>query len=206
MPASGVHNIGWYTEYSSGWFAHSGPGSATGSTAGSGSSGRLADTAALGTDIGALGAGITDAIAQNVHIFMQALYQALSNHDSTTAQSADTPQQPASSRSQAYQQTQKGLQGRIESLISALKGQGGSSSSMSSSAPSGASLSGLQAAFNRLLRDLGANSFGPLSALNALSSRGSDLTLHSWLQGLQTSLQQGTAQLSSIGNLVDVVV
>jgi hypothetical protein len=192
MAASAINNIGWYLQYSSGWIGQSGPRS------GPGSAGRLADTAAVGSSASAVGPGYTEAFAQNLHLFMQALYQALS--------STDSKQQPASPRSQAYQHTQKGLQGRIESLIGALKRPGGSSSSASGTGSSDASLNGLQGAFNRLSRDLGASTFSPLSALNTLSGLGSDLTLHGWLQGLKTSLQHGTARLSSIGNLVDVVV
>jgi hypothetical protein len=170
MALSGISDIGWYLQQSSGLIR--------------------GNTATSGASASAVGTGNTEALGQNLHVFMQALYQALSNADSTTAQTTNAGRAKV---------PDFGLHGRIEALIA------GSNDG---------SLDGLQAAFNRLLQDLGAGSPGPLSALpsspsnafNALSVQGSDLTLHSWLQGLQQSLQRGTTRLSTIGSIIDVVV
>jgi hypothetical protein len=119
----------------------------------------------------AAGAANSQALGQDLHVFMQALYQALSDTDSTSAHS------PTYSKGQSA--SARGLYGRIESLIGSAQ-----------------SLDGLQTAFSRVMLDLGTGTPG----------QGSDLTLRSWLQGLQQSVQQGTSPLSSLGSIVDVVV
>ena len=188
MALSDISDIGW---------------SATPATAAvPGSSGYRGNTAATAASVGA---GNTEALGQNLHVFMQALYQALSNTNTSATEAPHcgapagptyTKAQPASPRSQGYQHTQGGLHGRIESLIGAFRHQDGSSSRAPSPSPSDGSLDGLQAAFNRLLQNLGTGSPAPPTA---------DLTLHSWLQGLQQSVQQGTTRLSSIGSIIDVM-
>lgn len=216
MPLSVVSDIGWYIQQLSGSVA------TAGSSDGSANATRV-------TNASAAGAANTAALGQNLQIFMQALYQALSMVDSTTAPTAaaggaEDPDfgatvgptyaklQPAYVRPHSYQHDQNPMNGKIGSLISALKQQGGSSTNAPPA--SEGSLAGLQAAFNRLLQDLGGRNQGslqaiPLSsnALDALSGQGSELTLQRWLQGLQQSLRQpGTTSFRVAGNIIDITV
>ncbi|HWW21767.1 MAG TPA: hypothetical protein VNZ06_13275 [Steroidobacteraceae bacterium] len=150
--------------------------------------------------------------AQHVQLFMQALFQALSSAATAPSQSPGSAGNSAAVfsapsgltysrgsvaryRSHAYQQGSKGLQGKIQSLISAL--------SDPQEAPD-SNVSGLQGAFNRLLQDLEA---GGTSIASSSFGGGATLTLRSWLLGLQHNLQQpGTTAFSAVGNMVDVVV
>jgi hypothetical protein len=164
-------------------------------------------TAAAGT--------LSGARSQDVESFMQALYEALSNAASESEASASRastasneaalyspPSGPtysrgsvASYRANGYSQGQKGLSGKIQSLISAL-------SDPEDSPQTQTSISGLQNAFSRLMSDLEASGATPSSST---TDSGSGLTLRSWLLGLQQNLQRpGASAFSSVGNMVDV--
>jgi hypothetical protein len=231
MALSGISDIGWYIQQLSGFIGQSGLGGTAGVSGLSGGSGGYPAGGASAGAVGASAIGASDAAAagQNLQLFMQALYQALSDAEtppSTNAGGAEGPDlrttasptyskgQSPSARSTLYQQGQPGLHSRIESLINVLR-QGSGPGNVSSAAGSAGNLSGLQAAFSRLLQNLGIPSRGAAAnssrsqsnTLGGLSSQGSDLTLHSWLRGLQQSLQQpGTTRFSSRGNIIDVVV
>jgi hypothetical protein len=193
MALSGIGNVGLYIQQQLSGRAAQTSGEASASAVGAGSTG------------GALG--------QDLQLFMQALYEALSHGDSTTAKTPNAgeadgsnftaPAGPTYSKGQtpslqasAYLQGQTVLHGRVGALMSAL----------TDATPAGSSdvkLVGLQAAFSRLLQDLG----GSNQDASVVSGEGSKLTLNSWLQGLRQGMQRpGTTPFSSVGNLIDVVV
>jgi hypothetical protein len=154
----------------------------------------------------------SSALAQQVQSFMQVLFEALSNGATSPDPSAGNangsgsifspPSLPiysrgsvASYRSNGYQQGPKGLQGKIQQLISALGDP---------SEASGSAVGSLRTAFTRLLQDLDASG---ASIAPGVSGGSSGLTLRSWLSGLQQNLQQpGATAFSTLGNMVDVVV
>jgi hypothetical protein len=152
------------------------------------------------------------ALAQNIQLFMQVLYEALSNASTAPGTSAGSVERgaalysPSSSptysrgsvasyRTSGYSQGPKGLSGKIQSLISTLNEPQQSPDT---------SVSSLQSAFGRLLGDLEASGAPVASSVPGSSGR---LTLRSWLLGLQQNLQQPAAtSFSAVGNLVDVTV
>jgi hypothetical protein len=155
---------------------------------------------------------LSGARSQDVDQFMQALYEALSNVATEPEASAGTasgeaalytpPSGPtysrgsvASYRANGYNQGQKGLSGKIQSLISALSDPEDSPQ---------ISVSGLQSAFSRLMSDLETTG---ATASSSTADSSSGLTLRSWLLGLQQNLQQpGASAFSAVGNMVDVTV
>jgi hypothetical protein len=220
MALSGIGNIGLYIQQQ-----------LSGSDAQSANAGPAAPITGEAS-ASAVGAGsVGGALGQDLQLFMQAVYEALSHADSTTAKTTDpggadgsnfsAPAGPTYSKGQtpslrasAYLQGQPVLHGRVGALISALTDEPGSSSNASSAASSDGGIAGLQAAFSRLLQDLGAANQGAsapasssINPFSVVSGEGSQLTLNSWLQGLRQSMQQpGTTPFSSVGNLIDVVV
>ena len=217
MPLSAIDNIGWYQLLSE--------------SPSQGANDAPAVNAAAEVTARVQEAGNTSTFSKNLQLFMQALYEAISSVDSTSAHSPgaggatspdfNTPTYPtyskkqtASPSAQRYQQGQSVLYGRIGALISALGQKGGAVSSVSSSSGTGAgNLFDLQATFNRVLQDLDAINQHPPAADSAttdtfsvVSGEGSTLTLNRWLQGLRQSLLGDTTVFSSVGNMIDVVV
>jgi hypothetical protein len=155
------------------------------------------------------------ALARDVQLFMQALYEALSTGaptptpGSTPASAAHQPSiynppagltysrgSVANYRATAYQQGPKSLQSKLQAMIHAL-------SDPEEEAAAQQAVGGLQGAFNRLLRDLAAS--GASIESNDAPGSGSGLTLRGWLLGLQWNLQQpGASTFSAVGNMVDV--
>jgi hypothetical protein len=155
----------------------------------------------------ATSSGGNSALAQNVQLFLQALYESLSTSVTTPAidsATASTAHQhsiynpPASLtysrgsvanyRTTAYQQGPKSLQSKLQSMINAL-------SDPDEEVAADNVVSGLQGAFKRLMRDLDLSGSGS----------GSGLSLRSWLLGLQQNLQQpGASSFSAVGNMIDV--
>jgi len=217
MPLSAIDNIGWYIQQLSGSAAQS-------------VNSAPAINAPADVSTSAVGAGNTSALGQNLQLFMQALYEAISSADSIPAQNPgardsqgsdfSTPTYPTYSKGQTtslsapgYQQGQSVLHGRIGALISALSPENAASRNVSSTGTSDGNFVDLQATFNRLLQEFAAtNQRAPPAAtsttksFSVVSGEGSTLTLNSWLQGLQQGLQRSTTAFSTVGNIIDVVV
>jgi hypothetical protein len=167
-------------------------------------------------------------IAQDFQAFTQSLLQTLASNPSLQAQGGSSLSSPSvtstgagasmsspgiggaaggagTASARGYGHGHGGLRSKLESLMSALNNSGSASTSAGTpDVAANKNVANLNAAFNKLMADLGASGSSS-SAASAVSNPNADTALHGLLQGMLQHLQQQGSLAASAGHVVHVV-